>query len=144
MWWRYDFFEHFVEDFDEFSKVNTTEKPTDISPMRKVSEAGFKQALAQILGDSSSKDWGGETSDHFTSHLHLKGSRVSAAFLLKGPARFAPMGLNHLGTNNDQIVRLAREPADVLIVQLRTTSYRPCVKRFERLLFGQKVPSDIA
>ena len=27
------------------------------------------------------------------------------------------MGLNHLGKNNDQIVRLSREPADILIVQ---------------------------
>jgi hypothetical protein len=27
------------------------------------------------------------------------------------------MGLNNLGKNNDQIVRLASEPADVLIVQ---------------------------
>ena len=39
------------------------------------------------------------------AHLHLKGSRMTAAFLLKGPARFVPMGLNHLGKNNDQIVR---------------------------------------
>jgi len=30
---------------------------------------------------------------------------MTAAFLLKGPARFVPMGLNHLGKNNDQIVR---------------------------------------
>jgi hypothetical protein len=117
MWWGYDFFEHFVEDFDEFAKVKTIKKPTDIGPMRSVSEYGFKQALGKILGDPVSKDWGGETSDHFTSHLHLKGRRVSAAFLLKGPARFAPMGLNHLGKNNDQIVRLSREPAEVLIVQ---------------------------
>ncbi|OFX15941.1 MAG: hypothetical protein A2Z18_00045 [Armatimonadetes bacterium RBG_16_58_9] len=27
------------------------------------------------------------------------------------------MGLNHLGKNNDQIVRLSHEPADVLFVQ---------------------------
>jgi len=27
------------------------------------------------------------------------------------------MGLNHLGKNNDQIVRLAQEPAEILIVQ---------------------------
>ncbi len=59
----------------------------------------------------------GEQSDHYTSHLTLGGRRVSAAFLLKGPARFQPMTLNNLGKNNDQIVRLANEPADVLIVQ---------------------------
>jgi hypothetical protein len=42
---------------------------------------------------------------------------VTAAFLFKGPAPFAPMGLNQLGKNNDQIVRLASETADVLFVQ---------------------------
>lgn len=116
-WSRYEFFEHFVEDFDEFSKVKSCEKPQDFSPMEHISENAFKRALATLLGDSTTKDWGGETSDHFTSHIHLNGKRVNAAFLLKGPARFSPMGLNHLGKNNDQIVRLATEPADVLIVQ---------------------------
>lgn len=117
MWWNRDFFENFVEDFDEFERVKNTEKPRDISAMRNISERGFKWALGEILGDDVMKDWGGETSDHFTSHLYLKGNRVTAAFLLKGPAHFAPMGLNHLGKNNDQIVRLAREPAEVLVVQ---------------------------
>jgi hypothetical protein len=117
MWWNKDFFENFIEDFDEFSKVLDHEKPADISLMKDISERSFKRALGQILGDPTSKDWGGETSDHFTSHLHLKGRRLNAAFLLKGPAHFAPMGLNHLGKNNDQIVRLAHEPADVLVIQ---------------------------
>lgn len=117
MWWNYAFFENFIEDFDEFARVRGTPKPSDHSPMKLVSERGFKRALGEILGDATLKDWGGETSDHFTSHLHLKGHRVTAAFLLKGPARFAPMGLNHLGKNNDQIVRLAHEPADVLFIQ---------------------------
>jgi len=137
MWWNRDFFEHFIEDFDEFSKVATAAKTTDLSPLKKVSERGFKWALGELLGDETLKDWGGETSDHFTSHLHLRGKRVTAAFLLKGPAHFAPMGLNHLGKNNDQILRLAREPADVLFVQhchtilptvreaLRTFAVRP-------------------
>lgn len=30
-----------------------------------------------------------ETSDYYTSHLHLRGKRTTAAFLLKGPVRFA-------------------------------------------------------
>ena len=117
MWWNLDFFENFIEDFDEFSKILGCNKPNDLEPMRYISERAFKRALAVILGDSISKDWGGETSDHFTSHLHLKGRRVTAAFLLKGKAKFTPMGLNHLGKNNDQIVRLSQEPANVLIVQ---------------------------
>ncbi len=117
MWWSHEFFEHFVEDFDEFNKVPEYPKPTDILPMKQVSEAAFKVCLASPLGDSVSKDWGGETSDYFTAHLHLQGRRVSAAFLLKGPAWFSPMTLNHLGKNNDQIYRLSQEPVDVLIVQ---------------------------
>ncbi|MBW2664198.1 MAG: hypothetical protein JRD93_20040 [Deltaproteobacteria bacterium] len=117
MWWNRNFFENFIEDFNEFSEVKKYEKPHDFKPMKQISEQAFKKALGKILGDQISKDWGGETSDHFTSHLHLTGRRVTAAFLLKGPARFSPMGLNHLGKNNDQIVRLAQEPADVLVVQ---------------------------
>jgi hypothetical protein len=117
MWWSYSYFEIFPEDIDEFANVKKHAIPDDISPMRRVSEAAFKRCLAEILGDSPSKDWGGETSDHFTAHLRLGGRPTTAAFLLKGPSRFAPMGLNHLGKNNNQIVRLAHEPAEILVVQ---------------------------
>ncbi len=115
--WRYRFFENFIEDFDEFSKVRDIKRPKDITLMRHISEHAFKKCLATVLADGTSKDWGGESSDHFTSNLHLNGRRVTAAFLLKGPSHFSPMGLNHLGKNNDQIVRLAQEPMEVLIVQ---------------------------
>lgn len=117
IWWGRNFFEHFLEDFDEFSRVRNVPIPRDSEPMRKVSERGFKRALASILGGTVPADWGGETSDFVSTNLHLVGRRVSGAFLLKGPASFRPMGLNHLGKNNDQIVRLAQEPADVLFVQ---------------------------
>lgn len=117
MWWGFDFFENFIEDFDEFSKVLDNPEPQSPDPMQPISEYAFKQCLAEILGDAVTSDWGGEASDYFTSHLHLRGRRVSAAFLLKGPSRFSPMNLDHLGKRNDQIVRLANEPAQVLIVQ---------------------------
>jgi hypothetical protein len=116
-WYGHAFFEHFVEDIDEFVAVEAVPVPTDFQVMQQISESAFKQCLAEILGDSTKADWGGEMSDHFSSHVHLKGKRTTAAFLLKGPARFAPMGLNHLGKNNDQIYRLVQEPADLLIVQ---------------------------
>jgi hypothetical protein len=117
VWYGREFFENFVEDFDEFADVRSHPRPTDFSVMERISEGAFKACLAEILGEKARKDWGGEQSDHFTSHMRLAGRRVSVAFLLKGPARFAPMALNHLGKNNDQIVRLANEPADVLVVQ---------------------------
>jgi hypothetical protein len=117
VWWGHNFYEHFVEDFAEFSKVDSVAEPADPSPMQVVSERAFKRALRTILGDVAALDWGGETSDYVSAHLHLDGRRVMGAFLLKGPANFVPMTLRHLGKNNDQIYRLAMEPADVLFVQ---------------------------
>jgi hypothetical protein len=117
MWYGHEYFEHFVEDFDEFSAVTNISQPNDVEPMRLIKEHAFKECLATLLGDTTRADWGGEMSDHYTAHLHLRGRRVTGAFLLKGPARFSPMTLNHLGKNNDQIYRLAQEPADVLVVQ---------------------------
>jgi len=117
MWWGHEFFENVIEDFDEFSRVRQFPKPGDSAAMKEVSEMAFKTCLAKIIGGEPPKDWGGETSDFFTAHLNLGGRRVSGAFLLKGRAKFSPMRLNTLGKNNDQIVRLACEPADVLFVQ---------------------------
>ena len=112
-----NFYKIHIEDFEEFSKVKETEMPENFDEMKDIKEKVFKAALGKILSESTPKDWGGETSDFVTSHLHISGTRVSAAFLLKGPASFSPMKVRHLGTNGDQIIRLAREPADVLVVQ---------------------------
>ena len=118
MFWDYGHFENFIEDVDEFAKGLNGAQPVRFRLMKVITEAAFKTCLASILGDSVSKDWGGEVSDHFSAHIHLKGQRYPAAFLLKGPGNgFTPMTLNHLGENNDQIVRLAREPARLLVVQ---------------------------
>jgi len=140
-WYGHDFFQNFIEDIDNFSLVRSTASPNDFSIMKSISELAFKTCLAEILGDQVVKDWGGEMSDHYSAHLTLGGRRVDAAFLLKGPARFAPMGLNHLGKNNDQIYRLSQEPAGLLVVQhchdvqpavratLRAFSVQPAMQR---------------
>ena len=116
-WSGSEFYEQFIEDFDEFAKVTSIDEPASPERMRPISEAAVKTCFAEILGDRAGNDWGGETSDYYTAHLRIGGRRVTAAFLFKGPARFEPMNLSHLGKKNDQIVRLADEPADVLIVQ---------------------------
>jgi hypothetical protein len=148
-WWRSSFFENFIEDFDEFGRVASESTPADFSVMSRISEAAFKQCLAEILGDSITRDWGGERSDHYAAHLHLQGKRVTAAFLLKGPARFRRMTLNSLGKQNDQIYRLAQEPAEVLVVQhchdittpvratLRAFAVQPCRVRRYCLIDGR-------
>lgn len=116
-WYGSEFYQQFVEDFDEFAKVTAAEEPVSPGAMQEISEAAVKACFAEILGDQAPNDWGGETSDYFTTHLRLNGRRVTAAFVFKGPARFEPMDLTQLGKKGDQLVRLANEPADVLIVQ---------------------------
>jgi hypothetical protein len=117
MYARYDFYEQFIEDVDEFSAVNNVPTEIDWSPMERISERAFKICITQLLGDMPAKDWGGERSDHFSAYLHLQGRRTTAAFLFKGPARFRPMTAAHLGKNGDQIDRLASEPAALLVLQ---------------------------
>ncbi|WP_146033961.1 hypothetical protein [Nostoc cycadae] len=118
LWKKYTgFYQLHLEDFKEFEAVKEYPLPDSFEKMRYIKESVFKRCLGMILKESTPKDWGGESSDFFTSHLHLFERRLSAAFLLKGPAKYSPMTLSHLGKNSDQIVRLSKEPADVLIVQ---------------------------
>jgi hypothetical protein len=116
-WYSYEYFEVFVEDVDEFGAVRDMAAPENWSQMADISEAAVKRCLGEILADATRPDWGGEQSDHFSAHIHLRGRPATAAFLLKGPARFEPMRLDNLGKRNDQIVRLAKEPAQLLVVQ---------------------------
>ena len=118
LWSLYtDHYRVHLEHFKEFSAVKTSPMPATFDEMKSISESAFKRCLGRILSESTPKDWGGEASDFFTSHLHIGDQRVTAAFLLKGPAKFSPMTLRHLGKNGDQIVRLSKEPAEVLFVQ---------------------------
>jgi hypothetical protein len=94
---RYTFYEQYIEDVEEFAEVKKIPHDIDWSPMQRISEKAFKSCIAGLLSDTPSKDWGGERSDHFCSHLHLRGHRATAAFLFKGPARFRPMTAAHLG-----------------------------------------------
>ncbi|BDA71712.1 hypothetical protein CAL7716_058780 [Calothrix sp. PCC 7716] len=117
-WNKYtDFYQLHLEDFTEFEIVKQHPLPSSTEEMKFIHENVFKQCLGRILTESTPKDWGGESSDFFTSHLHIQGRRLSAAFLLKGPAKYSPMTLKHLGKNGDQIVRLSKEPANVLVIQ---------------------------
>jgi len=117
-WTKYsDYYRIHLENFDEFSIVGNYEMPNEFDAMKNIKESVFKAALGKILKESTPKDWGGEASDFVTSHLHLNGKRISAAFLLKGPAKFSPMTMKHLGKNGDQLIRLAHEPTEVLVVQ---------------------------
>jgi hypothetical protein len=117
MWWGNAMGEVFLEDIDALSDAASITSTNGWEVMATIREKAFKECLAEILNVTAPKDWGGEQSDLYTADLRLGGKRTTAAFLLKGPAKFEPMTLNNLGKNNDQIVRLSKEPAELLVVQ---------------------------
>jgi hypothetical protein len=119
-WEGFEWYEILPEDVDEFAKAKDVAEPTSeewTEYMKNHPEANTKRKLCEILGDIPKADWGGEQHDHFSASLHLQGKRVSAAFVLKGPAQFREMTLDMLGKRADQIHRLATSTARLLIVQ---------------------------
>ena len=136
MFLRYEYGENFIEDFEEFARVREVPRPRRVEPMRTIRERAFKVCLAELLGCEVSGDWGGETSDLYTAHLHLSDRRYTGAFVLKGRAAFEPMKIKHLGVNADQLVRLADEPAEILVVQ-HCHEITPAVRKMLRALAVQ-------
>jgi hypothetical protein len=81
-------------------------------------ERDVKRAFAEIVGEPYvEKDWAGETSDLFTDRLSIAGEPISAAFAFKGPGVSGTLHIAGMGKRGDQAIRLATEPADVLVVQ---------------------------
>lgn len=120
MFYGWTWYEIQAEDIDEFSRIKEVPPPPPAewqAIMSELPEASVKEAICKLLNDLPQKDWGGEINDHFASAVHLSGERATAAFLLKGPARFEEMMPRHLGKNADQIYRLASSPSQVLVVQ---------------------------
>ena len=109
-------------EIDQFSRVrdiyNSEKSVPDIQALKGIAEESIKTAFSEIIKEGDvPKDWGGEKSDLFSSNISIDGKYMSSAFLFKGPARFNPMKMTHLGKNGDQIDRLFSEPADLLILQ---------------------------
>ena len=92
--------------------------PEEFEKMREIPERRVKEVIARLLGEIEiPSDWGGEECDLFSSQVLVNGIRKTAAFLLKGPAKFHPMTFRDLGRNGDQIYRLFKIPADIFVVQ---------------------------
>ena len=107
-------------EIDHFAGIHWHDPltPADLEALRHIPEAQVKQAIAAIVREPVvPKDWGGETCDLWTPRLLVNGKATTAAWLLKGPSRFAPMTIGMLGSTGDQIERLARTSAQLLIVQ---------------------------
>lgn len=120
VWGGYDYGEILAEDIAEFGKirdVSTTSADEWMTAMQRTPEAHVKASIAQLLSEPTKKDWGGEENDHFSSNVTVAERRRTAAFLLKGPARFEEMTPAMCGKNGDQIYRLTRSGADISVVQ---------------------------
>jgi hypothetical protein len=101
-----------VDQFSKTKKIGGGHRPITIS------ETQFKNGVRKLLGEFGKfKDWGGETSDLFTSRLKMKGVRHTVAFAFKGPGTTGTLVPGRLGKNGDQIQRLFTEDAEIYFVQ---------------------------
>ncbi len=113
----------YVEDIDSFRKVRDVNPSLVLNFLKSgffdKSEDFIQMALERILAVSlHKKDWGGEQNDLYTANTIINGARYSTAFLLKGNGlKVKEMQIKHCGANGDQILRLCRSPAKLLIVQ---------------------------
>jgi hypothetical protein len=107
-----------IESFERVTDISTPRSKAELECLRLIPECAIKQAFAEIIGEPTvPKDWGGERSDLFSDRVVLEGKRIATAFAFKGPAKFEPMTMAHLGRNGDQIDRLFTEPADLFVLQ---------------------------
>lgn len=109
-----------VQNIDQFKSVDFQWNPsrTEFNRLRDIPERQVKELFCSLLSEADvPNDWGGEETDIFSSNLTVKGKRCSAAFLLKGPAKFHEMTPADCGKNGDQIYRLFNTPADVFVLQ---------------------------
>ena len=110
-----------IEQIDTFSKAASV-APQDVAgiatPKLPLPERTVKEYVSKIMGEPYlEKDWGGELSDILTSRVELGGTRIPAAFLLKGANHKAKLKPKDLGANGDQIRRLSKQHADLYVVQ---------------------------
>lgn len=105
-----------IDDVDTFNKAKKVKPKGTLSSA--ISEDQFKRGVQAIVGETGKfKDWGGETSDFYSSRLRMKGKRYTAAFAFKGPGLKGKLVQGKMGRNGDQAARLFREAADIFFVQ---------------------------
>jgi hypothetical protein len=120
IWYGQDYGEVLPEDIDEFARLTEVQVSSAdewMSVMKGVPEQRIKEAIAALLREPTKSDWGGEENDHFSCNVVVGGRRRTAAFLLKGPAKFQEMTPAICGKNGDQIYRLAKSGADISVIQ---------------------------
>lgn len=103
-----------IDDISSFAATKDVFPKDENCPVdEKLIKEFFRLLLAQY---GTYKDWGGEISDLFTTHLKVRQKREAAAFAFKGKATKGSLTPAKMGKNGDQIQRLFTAPADVFFV----------------------------
>lgn len=105
---------------DQFSQVANVSTPTkaDLQKVSSIPEDDVREAFAAIIGEPFIPNHSpAEQSDLFTTRLSLEGQPTSAAVAFKGPGYDAKLTIAGMGKHGNQGVKLAQEPAELLIVQ---------------------------
>lgn len=107
-----------IENFSRVRDIRPSRTVKSLDRLRTTPERTIKEIFARIIGEPIiPKDWGGEKSDLFSTHVRVDGRRISTAFAFKGPAKFGPLTPAGLGKSGNQIGRLFSEPADLTVLQ---------------------------
>ena len=106
-----------IDDVETFKSVRKVKFSGSLP--KTISEDEFKRGVQAIIGEPGEfKDWGGETSDLYSTRLKIKKTkRMAAAFGFKGPGQPGALVPGRMGKNGDQMQRLFQEEADVFFVQ---------------------------
>lgn len=128
-----------VEEIDSFEKVAevSANEVRSLVPLP-LPETDIKHMLREIIPEPfDQKDWGGETSDLFSTRVMFRGRRMRTAFLLKGPSVKGPLHIANLGKRGDQGQRLFREPASLYVIQ-HIDKIAPAVHEHVQMLAARK------
>jgi hypothetical protein len=107
-----------IDDIDEFARVKTVKASETDQLTDRLSEEKTKIGFHKILAEPHiANDWGGETSDIYTSRASIRGTRYPAAFALKGPAKRGKLFPGKMGKKGEQIQRLFQSPGQIHFVQ---------------------------
>jgi len=94
-----------VDDIDSFKNICAIPNGNLVLTKR-MAERKINRGICNILGQGEKKDWGGERNDIFSTHMVMKGKRITSSFALKGKGTKGVLTPKKMGKNGDQISRL--------------------------------------
>lgn len=110
-----------IDEIDSFTRVSDVPSAAieRLQYPLQVYEDHVKAAIHSIIGEPfATPHSSAEISDINSTRVQLGGRRTAAAFLLKGKGLGKPvMQVQDLGSQGNQIVKLSRSEADLLVVQ---------------------------